>query len=183
MVIDLMAAFLIFVTIAGSIMWVWDGKAADAENRLFENERFVMAQRTLDTLIRSQGMPENWETVDAQSIKVVGIAKRDLVIDKVKANKFKDLSTLDYDTLRTKLLIGGNEYYFRIAGQTTTVNDQMTTVFKAGKEPEDDVEAMTVRRPVIYTYRREGEDLLPLEENPHEAIAELTLYTAWRWRG
>jgi hypothetical protein len=179
MVIDLMAAFLIFVVIAGSVMWVWDNKAADAENSIFENERFTMAEKTLDTLIRSKGLPENWETGAVENIQAVGIAKRDLVIDEAKADKFKDWSNNDYAVLRTKLLIGGNDYYFRILDPET-----VAMVFEAGTKPEGIITETTVRRPVIFTYNREsgeGKDEEG-EESQHEAIAELTLYSTWQWR-
>lgn len=184
MAVDLMAAFLIFVTIAGSIMLVWGDKATDAENRLFDNDRFMMAQRTLDTLIRSRGLPENWETLaDPNGIQAVGIAKRDMVIDSVKAEKFKALSgnENDYAVLRTKLLIGGNEYYFRILDPEKSGTG--ATVFEAGKKPAGniEVEAIAVKRPVVFTYHREGKDATG-EESQHEAIAELTLYSTWQWR-
>jgi len=182
MAVDLMAAVLIFLAIAGSIMWMWGDKATDAENRLFESERFAMAEKTLDTLIRSRGLPENWETGDAQSIQAVGIAKRGLVIDKGKAEKFRDLSNDSengYPLLRTKLLIGGNDYYFRILDPEQ--NGALATVLEAGKKQEGETDETLVRRPVVFTYHREGEDEEG-EENPHEAIAELTLYSIWQWR-
>jgi hypothetical protein len=185
MVVDLIAAFLIFVVIGGSIMWAWGDRAADAENRLFEGERYAMAEKTLDTIVRGRGLPENWDEGEPEGIIVLGIAKRELVVDDGKADKLAEWSDSDddYAVLRTKLLIGGNDYYFRIIDPKSALE---IPLLKAGKEPGSDgestkVDSITVKRPVIFNYHREGEDEEG-EKSQHEAIAELTLYTKWQWR-
>lgn len=185
MAIDLMAGVLIFIVIGGSIMFVWGDKAFEAEERLFENERIAMAERTLNTMIRSKGLPLNWEDEDIQDIQMLGLAKRDRVLDTEKVEKFVELSNLpeNYAILKTKLLIGGNEYYFRILDPKSEGSGQ---IISAGISLEDtslqgNIVKIRIERPVIYTYHREGKDEEG-EKNQHAAIAELTLYSTYYWR-
>ena len=186
MVIDLMAAVLIFLIIGGSIMFVWADKEIEAEERFFENERITMAERTLDTMIKSNGLPANWEEYEgtnseiADNIQMLGLAKRDRVLDVEKVEKFAELSNLDdtYAILRTKLLIGGNEYYFRIFDPEREKMDEEIII--AGKKPAGNVAEIRIRRPIIYTYHREEEDEAG-EKSQREAITELTLYSPY-WR-
>ena len=177
--IDLMAAVLIFLIIGGSIMLVWGDKAFEAEERLFENERIAMTERTLDTMIKSNGLPTNWEESGgtpaqiADSIQMLGLAKRNRVLDVEKVEKFAEISTNNYAIVRTKLLIGGNDYYFRILDpddMSAAIDD--TT---AGTAPGDDVIKIRISRPVVYTYTR------PTGTKQYNAIAELTLYSE-NWR-
>jgi len=86
----------------------------------------------------------------------------------------------DYETTGQKLLIGANDYYFRLIDPNSiTAYDTVTMDFgpaEVGAEPESNSKQVTVRRPVTFKYYREGEDD-PGEKNLHEAIAELTLYS------
>jgi len=84
--IDLSAAVLIFLLIGGSITWVWSNKATGSEGKLLENETRLMADRTLETLISSKGQPEDWK--ETSSIDVIGLAKRDRILDEDKVNQF-----------------------------------------------------------------------------------------------
>ena len=61
MAVDMMAAVLIFLIIGGSVMFVWSDKEIEAEERFFENERIAMTERTLDTMIKSNGLPADWK--------------------------------------------------------------------------------------------------------------------------
>ena len=117
----------------------------------------------------------------ANNIQMLGLAKRDRVLDAAKVEKFAEISESDYEILRTKLLIGGNEYYFRLLkpenGRMVEMNETL-----AGKKLSGNVAVVEIRirRPVIYTYH--GKEDEEGKKSQHEAIAELTLYSPYYWR-
>jgi len=86
MAIDMMAAVLIFLVIGGSIMFVWTDKEIEAEERLFENERIAMTERTLDTMIKSNGLPKTGKTEMPQTFKCLDWQKETefLMLQKLK---------------------------------------------------------------------------------------------------
>lgn len=92
MAIDTMSAILIFLLVSGSLTWVWTTKAIEAENLLYESEIEIMAERAIDTLIRSTGLPKNWEKLEIDAIEVIGLAKRDRILEEEKINKFFQLA-------------------------------------------------------------------------------------------
>ncbi len=182
MAIDLIAAVLIFIVIGGSIMFVWENKKFEVEESLFENEIIAMAERTLDTMIKSKGLPTNWENGNALNIQMLGLAKRNMILDTKKVEKFAELSNSqeDYAILRTKLLIGGNNYYFRVFEPEKEKYASGGTIISAGEKPEGNVVEVRIRRPINYTYHKEGIDEVG-EKNQHGAIAEIILYSEY-WR-
>lgn len=90
--IDSMSAILVFLLVTGSLTWLWTSKALEAENLLYEDEMEIMAERALDTLVRSPGLPENWESLKVDEVKMVGLAKRDRVLEEEKINKLMQMS-------------------------------------------------------------------------------------------
>jgi len=184
--IDLMAGVLIFIIIGSSIMFVWGDKSFEVEENLFENERIAMAERTLNTIVISKGLPTDWEKYIgteeeiANNIKMLGLARRDRVLDKKKVEKFAELSNFEdnYAILKTKLLIGGNEYYFRILDPKRENVDEQ--IISAGESPTGNVVEIRIERAVIYSYHRDGVDEGDTNSQ-HEAIAELILYSSY-WR-
>jgi len=114
---------------------------------------------------------------------MLGLAKRDRVLDVAKVEKFAELSNPEEDTyaiIRTKLLIGGNEYYFRIFDPER--EEASEQIISAGKAPGEKVTEIRIRRPIIYTYHRDiGDGYDPEVKSQHDAIAELTLYSP-HWR-
>ena len=90
--IDTMSAILVFLLVTGSLTWLWTSKALEAENLLYEDEIEILAERALDTLVRSPGLPENWENLEVDKINVIGLAKRDRVLEEEKINKLMQMS-------------------------------------------------------------------------------------------
>ena len=84
----------------------------------------------------------------------------------------------DDEKTKQKLLIGANEYYFRLVDPETgnTIIGQDGECIKAGEKPDSTLLQSLVRRSVAFSYTKEGET----EEKMHEAIAELTVYLPHR---
>jgi hypothetical protein len=86
-VIDLFAAVLLFLLIAGTLSFAWSSKSVEAENRLLDNEASKMAEKAVDILLTGSGKPENWER-ESEAPQVIGLAKRALVLGSEKVNQF-----------------------------------------------------------------------------------------------
>ncbi len=81
----------------------------------------------------------------------------------------------DYKKTKQKLLIGANDYYFKLIDPSTgeKVKNSEGQYIEIGPEPSNTRLQVTVRRPVVFSYKRPGED----KPTQHEAIAELTLFS------
>ncbi len=88
MMVDLMAAVLIFLLLGGGITWIWTNKTIEAEKRLLEQEMRIMAEKSLDTLIKSSGSPSNWEKAGQLDVNSIGLSKRDRVLNEEKTSQF-----------------------------------------------------------------------------------------------
>jgi len=183
MVIDLFAAALIFLLIGSSIMSAWSNKEREAEARLVEEDMQMMAERAMETLTKTQGLPNTWETLKSQGnpeweageidqISIIGLAKRDRVLSLSKIDSFIELVGLIpyleenavYEISKEKLLVGNNDYYFRLMHASNGVEPLGIEVGKAlptGKAAER-VEHVRITKPVTY--------------GGVAAIAELTLF-------
>ncbi len=84
----------------------------------------------------------------------------------------------DIKSTKQKLLIGANDYYFRLIDPDTgnVVRNRDGEYIRVGQEPDSTWLQAMVRRPVVFSYRKDGD----AEAAPHEAIAELTLYLQHR---
>jgi len=185
MAIDMFFAVLIFVLASSSIMWAWTNKAVESETLLLEGEMGEMAENALDRLVRTQGTPYDWETSPITDLQEPGLAKRDMVLEEEKVNALlvfaSDITSIEYRQIRQILLIGANDFYFRLVDPTAplgnnTIRNSEETLIEVGVRPIDiphNAVLSTARRTVVFTYQRAGD----LEPRQHEAIAELTLYT------
>ena len=84
----------------------------------------------------------------------------------------------DTESTKQKLLIGANDYYFRLIDPDTgnVVRNSEGEYIRAGLEPDSTWLQAMVQRPVVFSYRKVGE----AETALNEAIAELTLYLPYR---
>jgi hypothetical protein len=92
MIIDLSFAVFIFLLISWSLTTVWSNKSALLQRQLYEDETSLLAERVLDTLVTSTGYPSDWEDKLIHDLEVVGLAKRDRVLDENKVNRFVNLA-------------------------------------------------------------------------------------------
>ncbi len=174
MAIDLLFAVIIFLLILGASMALINSNTTTLVDKNILRELQERAIQTTDMLVRTQGQPNNWEdlgTID--EIGVIGLAKRDRVLDEAKVDKFVQLianysdTTGDYNKVKSLLLIG-YDYYFKMtdsSGTTIVLYDGTGEPVKSGIPPDDrwdNMTAMRVKRIVNF----EGE----------AAIVEFTIY-------
>ena len=89
-------------------------------------------------LVLSKGSPEDWEDLNISEIKIIGLAKTENDLDENKLQVFLD-SNSQYDAVKSKMGVGGNELYVSIANNVSgeligefgiypTVSTNVTTV-------------------------------------------------------
>ena len=159
MAIDLLFAVMIFLLLLNAGLSIWKSNASFLEGQGTFNELQLEAAMAADQLVRTAGTPDNWEERPIAEATAIGLAKRDLVLDDAKVNRFiqlaADFGSGDYNETRLRLL-AGRDFYFKLSRNGAPLAE-------TGKP--SDIErlwAVDVRRVVKYG----GEP----------AVAELTLY-------
>lgn len=157
--IDLLFAIMIFLLLLNAGLSIWKSNASFLEGQGTFNELQLEAARTADQLVRTAGTPDNWEEKPIAEATAIGLAKRDLVLDDAKVNRFiqlaADFGSGDYNETRLRLL-AGRDFYFKLGGDGAAIAE-------TGKPPDlERLWAVDVKRIVKYG----GEP----------AVAELTLY-------
>lgn len=164
--IDFLFAVLVFLLVLNASIALMDSSNSSAAGKSLIVDLQAKASQTIDMLVRTEGQPNDWQDRGIDEASIIGLAKRDRVLDKDKVNKFVEWganysdTSGDYNKARALLLIG-YDFHFRIinsAGETLKeAPSQETPPSKWG-----DMTAVRVKRIV----NLDGD----------EAIAELTIY-------
>ena len=169
--LDFLFAVLVFLLVLNASLALMDSSNNSAVDKSLIVDLQAKASQTIDMLVRTEGSPSDWQYKGIGEAIIIGLAKRDRALDPDKVNKFVEWASTygseNYGKAKLLLLIG-YDYHFRIissAGLTLKEAPSQAT------QPSewDGMTAVRAKRIVNF--------------NGDEAIAELTLYTAWRWRG
>jgi len=160
--IDFLFAVLIFLAMLNASIMLIDSNNKTVSDKTVLNQLNANAEQTIDMLVRTDGMPNDWEMKGIDEITLVGLAKGDRVLEEEKVEKFVQLaathSSIDYNKLKSRLLIG-YDYYFKIT-------DSGGSILKETGQPSqmlrDKMTAASVKRIVNF--------------NGDEVIAEFTVY-------
>ena len=157
--IDFLFAILIFLLVLNASMALIDSTNATAADKNLLGELQASASQAIDRLVRTEGTPKDWQNKSIGETVLIGLAKRDRVLDGDKVKKFvewaEDYSdtTGDYNRIKTQLL-SGYDFHFKIGD------------FEAPSENQPEIwnrmTAVRVKRIVNF--------------NGEEAIAEFTIY-------
>lgn len=174
---DFLFAVIVFMLVLGATTVLIDNNAISALEKRRANELNAKASQTMDMLVRTTGLPNNWEEKNIDQVTAIGLAKRDRVLEQAKVGKFRKwIQTYDspeYKNVKSLLLIG-YDYYFKMtdsAGHQLYIDDDPLKPIQSDEPPDsrwDNMIAVNVKRVVNF--------------NGGEAIAELTLYHP-RYRG
>jgi len=164
--IDFLFAVLVFLLLLNAIMILIENSNKNVAEKGLLSEMNSTAIETIDRLVRTKGVPNNWEQKDISETLLIGVAKGDRALDEEKLEKFvewtQDYRSLDYNSVKTLLLIG-SDYYFSLedsSGNTIQING--VDVSSELPTNSENVPAVNVKRIVNF--------------NGEEAIAQLTLY-------
>jgi len=113
-------------------------------------------------------------------IDEVAIFDRALTEEEINSIYENGIGPGSYKKLKQKLLIGANDYYFKIVDPSLEsrpiIENTEGEKLETGIPPTEEFPQVTIQRPIVYTYTRTGET----EPELHEAIAELTLTMPYR---
>ncbi|MCX6798474.1 MAG: hypothetical protein NTW59_00020 [Candidatus Diapherotrites archaeon] len=159
--VDFLFALLLFLLVLNSALSIWKNNSLLLEKQGTISGLQLEAIQAIDLLVRSSGSPDNWEERSLAETQIIGLAKRDRVLDPAKVNRFVLLSSAfgsdDYNGVKARLLVG-RDFYFRLSNGSGTIAGTETA--KPGDL--DSQWAVNVKRIVEF-----GGD---------SAVAELTLY-------
>ena len=156
--VDFLCAALIFLLVLNATINLINSSNRSLADKTLLNELNAKTGQTLDMLVRTEGIPGNWEEKTIDETAMVGLAKRDRVLDNEKASKLAEWASVyrsgDYNKVRA-LILTGYDYYFRITSANGTV---LKETGKPSQEIEEKMLAITARRAVNF----EGEEAIAI---------------------
>ncbi len=118
MAIDFLFAILIFLFLLNASMLLIESSGKLASDESILNALNNTASRTADMLVRTGGEPDDWYQLDIDSVTIIGLAKRDRVLENKKLSKLLEwgqtYGSSDYNKVKGLLLIG-YDYYFKVS--------------------------------------------------------------------
>jgi len=143
---DFIASMIVFFTAVAIIIFAWNYIIGQNQEQLSLNEIENTALSASDSLIRSPGIPYDW---DETSVTTLGIAEQENVLNTTKASMF-----LDMDELKIKSLLGISnfEFYWELAYLNgSLIQDASGQDMKKGAEPAANSRIVVpVQRLVVY---------------------------------
>ena len=156
--IDFLFAVLVFLVLLNASLALIDSSSRSSAEKNTLAELNSRTMQILDMLVRTDGEPDEWQSLGISQVTVIGLAKRDRVLDVKKVEKFMEWAAEDYNKVKS-LLLTGYPYYFRLSDYEGMVLEETG---RPGQQQRENSIESNVKRIVNY--------------NGGEAIAELTLY-------
>lgn len=129
--LDFAASMVIFALMMGIVIFSWNYAIQNSTDQVnlnvLENDVMMIS----DTLIRVPGLPEDW---DASSVRVIGLANEENVLNKTKVIQFIGM---DYNQTKSLLGIANHEFYFEIRHLNNSVMEISGTNATKGTNPID----------------------------------------------
>ncbi|MDD5022951.1 MAG: hypothetical protein PHU63_02170 [Candidatus ainarchaeum sp.] len=135
--VDLLISTTVFALLIVFLIGFWFVEIMDIQKITKKTELEAQAISLSDILIKSPGVPKNWENENSEEINMIGLASSDNIIDEDKVKKFINMSYSE-----NKEIFGiENDFYFYIEDlngnrlyQTgnSTIEKQSVTVTRFG---------------------------------------------------
>ncbi|MEK7540381.1 MAG: hypothetical protein AAB558_03975 [Patescibacteria group bacterium] len=138
--IDFFFASIVFLIVFFAVQAQWTQDLEAAKEKSVSQEMQLKAYAIAETLVKTTGEPDNWETLAISSVERIGLAQSTLSLDTQKVNAFKNLDQ-NYSAVKEILRAGQYDYFFQLDG-TTDVN--------AGLAPPTDATKIVIRRIVEF---------------------------------
>ena len=136
--IDFMVGLMLFLVAIAFITSQFDLRLNEANKESDLETMRIKANYAVDFLVKSPGIPSNWESLPIDDLNKLGIAKTDRVMSEEKINAF---SSGTYEKLRSALELNAYDFFFKFTG----VDD-----FNAGFQPPSNANNIMVERIVRY---------------------------------
>jgi hypothetical protein len=140
MLIDLAFAVIIFALLFMTINSFYTEKLNihDSTQSLFEMN--TIANSAADSLLKTKGIPENWDVLPIVQISRLGLVGKSSSIDSGKLNAFKNLVS-DYNSTKVLLKLNDYDYFFSLKANPD---------INAGLPPMSAADKVVVTRTVNY---------------------------------
>lgn len=131
---DATFAMLVFILALVFIIAFWFTSISSMQNTISRNRLEYTALSISDVLVKSQGLPSNWEQ-DPSNTHMLGLATYPNVLSESKLSNFTNLS---YSTAKDLLNLDSEEFYFYVeylngtrvyeSGNSSLTGDNIITV-------------------------------------------------------
>jgi len=135
--LDFFIALLIFSVILTITMLRWSNYYSKISERMEYHEMMTKAFQISDALIKSQGVPSNW---NKDNVRIIGLAIEDRILSVDKVNAFANLS---FNKTKSIFQIYGYKFYFNL----TKINGE--AIKEYGDKPTGK-KSVSVKRYVLY---------------------------------
>ncbi len=144
--IDFVGSVVIFFLSIMLILFVWEYSAYSNAQQNALNEMNSLAMKITDTLVRTPGLPPEW---NISSVRLVGLMAADE--NKLNATKVDFLTSMDYAALKNKLNTLGRDFYLemRYINSTLAANSSGSSI-QVGAYPSGASAVVPVERYVLY---------------------------------
>jgi len=105
---DLFVAIFVFMILLTAILVTWNVYSDRLNEGILYENLLLNAFYITDTLVKTQGQPDNWIVGDIQTI---GLADTDRSLSKTKVNQFV---SMDYNTAKEIFNVERYDFYFQI---------------------------------------------------------------------
>ncbi len=163
--IDFLFAIMIFLLVLNASMILIDSNNETAMDKNLIGELQSSASQAIDTLVRTEGTPKDWQNRSINEANIIGLAKRDRTLDNDKVETFVGWAinysdtTGDYNRVKT-LLLSGYDFHFKIVNLEGETRAETPTQNRPNQW--NDMTTVRIKRVVNF--------------NGEEAIAEFTMY-------
>ncbi|MFH1722843.1 MAG: hypothetical protein ABH950_09605 [Candidatus Altiarchaeota archaeon] len=109
---DFLVGVSIFTLLLSLTFFAWDKNMQKIKEKEVLDELLIQSNQAADILVKTQGLPENWENAAAMglTVKSVGLAGDvDRVLSEDKVNAFV---AMDYNYSKEIMGLGNYDYYF-----------------------------------------------------------------------
>lgn len=134
---DYMVGFFLFLIVIFFSSFLIFHPTLKNNERVKETQIENAAQRVSELLIKTEGVPPNWEE-DVSSLERIGLASEPWVLD---SNKVSSLDSLNYSQIKGSLNLGNYQIYLGIKTSESIV--------KVGETPQVKKRVATVKRHAV----------------------------------
>jgi len=108
--LDFVTSIVVFLVILMPLFFVWSYINAQSTQQIEFNSIESAALQISDSLVRTQGIPGNW---NISNVRVIGLVSDENILNSTKVSSFLSMGNSDYE--RTKSLLTGNyDFYFSL---------------------------------------------------------------------
>jgi hypothetical protein len=125
--LDFITSVIIFLIVLIPLLFVWTYVNIQNQQQILFDEVETLTLFISDSLIRTEGYPEGWDTVNVEQI---GLASEENALNATKVSYFISMGNSEYNRTRT-ILTGGYDFFFNM----TDING--TSIGLIGSKPAD----------------------------------------------